>query len=359
MSLLATTCARIAAPTRDVAGAHAATPRRQDQAAPQPGRLGGDRAYRVAAMRGEERPALPEKAIVVMAGGGSRRRGGGRSARTRRRSRGRCCSTSCAAGGDQRARAARGRAARGGRHGRRGRSGRGERRRRGASRPARGASPHGPAMAHDEAVRALEGRHRARARARGVGRDARRHRRDGIANTTSASALIGARRRSLVERATGRGTGVGDGVAAKVEVIHGARSPATTPDADDARCAREARGFEIAGPRTLVLGAAAERVPVVLDGLIASAAALVAVRLARRARTSCSRRTARSSRGHGPLLDALGLARCSTSSCASGEEPVPRLALQVWSRRRCASCTKWRASPTPASPTAVRAGGGA
>jgi nicotinate-nucleotide--dimethylbenzimidazole phosphoribosyltransferase len=94
----------------------------------------------------------------------------------------------------------------------------------------------------------------------------------GIGNTTPSAALVAAFTNSRVLEVTGRGTGVDDATwRHKVDVVAAAlahRSPDPTG------------GLEHAAIAGYVLGAAAERVPVVLDGVIAGAAALVAAALA-------------------------------------------------------------------------------
>ncbi len=103
----------------------------------------------------------------------------------------------------------------------------------------------------------------------------------GIGNTTSSSAIIAAITCQPVARVTGRGTGVDDATLRhKVDVIERALAmhrPDRTDGIDVLRCVG---GFEIGGLAGVILGAASRRVPVVLDGLIASAAALIAVLLA-------------------------------------------------------------------------------
>jgi nicotinate-nucleotide--dimethylbenzimidazole phosphoribosyltransferase len=102
----------------------------------------------------------------------------------------------------------------------------------------------------------------------------------GIANTTPATALAAHFTGARPEELAGRGTGVDDaGLARKVEAVRRAlalHGRAAEPLDALARLG----GFEIAGLAGLVLGAAARRVPVVVDGFISSAAALAAVRLA-------------------------------------------------------------------------------
>ncbi|HLY29562.1 MAG TPA: nicotinate-nucleotide--dimethylbenzimidazole phosphoribosyltransferase [Ktedonobacterales bacterium] len=107
----------------------------------------------------------------------------------------------------------------------------------------------------------------------------------GIGNTTAASAITVALTGALPEVATGRGTGVDDaGLARKIEVITRALEvnglQAERPaDRDPVDVLAKVGGFEIAGMVGVILGAVAQRIPVVLDGFISGAAALVAAAL--------------------------------------------------------------------------------
>ncbi|MET0411627.1 MAG: nicotinate-nucleotide--dimethylbenzimidazole phosphoribosyltransferase, partial [Polyangiaceae bacterium] len=102
----------------------------------------------------------------------------------------------------------------------------------------------------------------------------------GIGNTTASSALAAVFTRSSPEEVTGRGTGVDEaGLGRKLRAIQSALE-VNEPDArDPLDVLAKLGGFEIAGLCGVVLGAAAARVTVVLDGFIAGAAALVAARL--------------------------------------------------------------------------------
>ena len=102
----------------------------------------------------------------------------------------------------------------------------------------------------------------------------------GIANTTPATALFAAYTGCSVESITGRGTGIDDArLRHKIAVIQKAldvnRAQMTTPLGILAAVG----GFEIAGICGLALGAAACRMPVVVDGFISSAGALAACRI--------------------------------------------------------------------------------
>ncbi len=99
----------------------------------------------------------------------------------------------------------------------------------------------------------------------------------GIANTTTASAIISAITGKSVRECTGKGSGIDDkGLQRKIEVIEKALD-FHKPDAKDAMdILTKIGGLEIAGMAGAALSAAAEGCAVVLDGLISTAAGLIA-----------------------------------------------------------------------------------
>jgi nicotinate-nucleotide--dimethylbenzimidazole phosphoribosyltransferase len=144
---------------------------------------------------------------------------------------------------------------------------------------------HGPAMSRDIAIRGLEiGIGLAgELAAEGVGLlgvgDM------GIGNTTAASALTAVFCGEDPARVTGRGTGIDDGrLRLKVDAVERALRVNRPDPADALDVLAKVAGFEIAGLAGVMLGAAARRVPVLLDGFITGAAALVAVALCPAAR---------------------------------------------------------------------------
>lgn len=102
----------------------------------------------------------------------------------------------------------------------------------------------------------------------------------GIGNTTPSSAIVSVITGTTPELVTGRGTGIDDGsLANKVAVIKKAIA-VNCPDRSDAiDVLAKVGGFEIAGIAGLVLGAARYRIPVVVDGFISTAGALIAAEL--------------------------------------------------------------------------------
>jgi nicotinate-nucleotide--dimethylbenzimidazole phosphoribosyltransferase len=103
----------------------------------------------------------------------------------------------------------------------------------------------------------------------------------GIANTTASAALIAAFTGTPPAEVTGRGTGVDDAtLARKVAVVERALARHDPDPADPVAVLAAVGGLEHAALAGFVLGAAAARTPVVLDGVIAAAAALAARALA-------------------------------------------------------------------------------
>ena len=103
----------------------------------------------------------------------------------------------------------------------------------------------------------------------------------GIGNTTPSSAVIAAFSGIAVEKLTGRGTGIGDdALANKIRVIENALALHRPDPNDPLDVLAKVGGFEIGGLAGLVIGAAAAGIPVVCDGLIATAGALIACELA-------------------------------------------------------------------------------
>jgi len=99
----------------------------------------------------------------------------------------------------------------------------------------------------------------------------------GIGNTTSSSAIVAAFTGLAVADVTGRGTGLDEaGWLHKISIIEQALRVNQPNPHDALDVLTKVGGFEIAGLVGVILGAAALHVPIVLDGFISTAAALVA-----------------------------------------------------------------------------------
>ena len=152
----------------------------------------------------------------------------------------------------------------------------------------------------------------------------------GIGNTTPAAALTAVFTNRPPAEVTGRGTGIGDeALSRKIAVVARALElHRPHPDRPLAAVARVG-GFEIAGLVGVILGAGAEGLPVVLDGFIAGAAALVAVALAPAARAYLFAGHCSAEAGHRAALAALGLEPILDLGLRLGEGTGAVLALPV------------------------------
>jgi nicotinate-nucleotide--dimethylbenzimidazole phosphoribosyltransferase len=138
----------------------------------------------------------------------------------------------------------------------------------------------GPAMSREEAVAAVEtGIALANVcRAEGVAMAGTGEM--GIGNTTSASAIIAAISGMPVRKVTHRGTGINDdALKNKIRVIERALEVNGPDPADPLDVLTKVGGLEIAGIAGLVIGCAANRIPVVIDGFISTAGALIAAEM--------------------------------------------------------------------------------
>lgn len=152
----------------------------------------------------------------------------------------------------------------------------------------------------------------------------------GIANSASASALMSACLNLPVEVVTGRGTGVNDeGLRRKQSAIRRAMETNRQMLADPFGTLAALGGLEIAGIAGLVLGASANRIPVVVDGFISSAGALAALRM----QPACadylffSHRSAE--QGHRAFFDAIGASPILEFEMRLGEGTGAALAMSI------------------------------
>ncbi|MFC7742029.1 nicotinate-nucleotide--dimethylbenzimidazole phosphoribosyltransferase [Nocardiopsis composta] len=152
----------------------------------------------------------------------------------------------------------------------------------------------------------------------------------GIANTTPAAALIAAFTGADPEECTGRGTGVDDAVHAhKIDVVRRALELHRPDPADPVGVLAAVGGLEHAALTGFILGGAALRVPVLLDGVIAGAASLAAAALAPESMAACFAGHRSAEPGHAAVLDRTGLHPLVDLDLRLGEGSGALLALPV------------------------------
>jgi len=138
-----------------------------------------------------------------------------------------------------------------------------------------------PAMSRQQAVQALEAGIAIAGRLVREGTELLATGDMGIGNTTPSSAVLAVFSGLPVHEVTGRGTGISDeGLQKKITAIEKALELNKPDPKDPVDVLAKVGGFEIGGIAGLILGAAYYRVPVVVDGFISSAGALLAKALA-------------------------------------------------------------------------------
>ena len=165
-----------------------------------------------------------------------------------------------------------------------------------------------PAMSHEQALRSIQvGIDLAKA-ACADGNNLLAVGEMGIGNTTASAAIASVLTGQRVEQVTGRGTGVDDQrLKHKVSVIEQALALHQPSSSDGLDVLTKVGGFEIGGMVGLMLGAADCRLPIVLDGFITGASALIAVALEPKCREYLVASHVSQEPGHRIVLDHLRL----------------------------------------------------
>jgi len=130
----------------------------------------------------------------------------------------------------------------------------------------------------------------------------------GIGNTTPSSAIVAAIIGCEVEKVTGRGTGINDEIyKRKIEVIKKGIDINRPDPNDPIDVLSKVGGFEIGGIAGIILGCAKNRIPVVIDGFISGAGALIAYKLNPLTKNYMIASHLSVEKGHKILLDYIGL----------------------------------------------------
>jgi nicotinate-nucleotide--dimethylbenzimidazole phosphoribosyltransferase len=188
----------------------------------------------------------------------------------------------------------------------------------------------GPAMTREQALQALEGGIEIARDLVSAGNRCLITGDMGIANTTPAAALVCAFTGADPARATGRGTGIDDAMHEhKVEVVRRALAANPVDSSDPIGVLASLGGLEHAALAGFVLGGAALRVPVLLDGVIAGSAALVAAAISPESMSACFAGHRSSEPGHTLALEHLGLRPLVDLEMRLGEGSGALLALPL------------------------------
>ncbi len=164
----------------------------------------------------------------------------------------------------------------------------------------------GPAMTREQAVKSLEGGIEV-AQKLANSTDVFGTGDMGIGNTTPSSAIVAVLSGLPVAEVTGTGTGIDEAQRLhKIAVIEQALMINAPDKRDGLDVLAKVGGFEIGGIAGLILGAAALKKPVVVDGFISTAAALIAFTLCPTAAAYMISAHQSVERGHRAALEVLG-----------------------------------------------------
>jgi nicotinate-nucleotide--dimethylbenzimidazole phosphoribosyltransferase len=166
----------------------------------------------------------------------------------------------------------------------------------------------GPAMSRKEAIQSIEAGIELVEEELGRGIDILGTGDMGIGNTTPSSAITAVLTGAEVNKVTGKGTGLDDkGWEQKTKIIQKALD-INQPDPNDAiDILFKVGGFEIGGIVGVILAGARYRIPVVIDGFISGAAALIAFSLSPKVRSYLIASHQSVEQGHKIVLRHLGL----------------------------------------------------
>lgn len=189
---------------------------------------------------------------------------------------------------------------------------------------------HGPAMTRNQALLAIM--HGAELVRREVdqGLDILGIGEMGIGNTTAAASIAAALTGSDPAEFVGRGTGLDDaGVRHKMEVVRQALAVNQPDAADGLDVLAKVGGFEIGGLVGAILATAAHRRPIMVDGFITTAAAMIAVTLVPAVRPYLIAAHRSAEPGHGAMLAWLGLEPLLSLDLRLGEGTGAVLGMQL------------------------------
>jgi len=152
----------------------------------------------------------------------------------------------------------------------------------------------------------------------------------GIGNTTASSAVAAVMTGKMVAEVTGRGTGISDETLQhKIRVIEDAIAFNKPDPKDPIDVLSKVGGTEIGGIAGLVLGAASRKIPVVIDGFISTAGAIIAYSIEPKVKDYMFAAHNSEEIGHKALLDSIGLVPILDLGLRLGEGTGAALAMLI------------------------------
>lgn len=152
----------------------------------------------------------------------------------------------------------------------------------------------------------------------------------GIGNTTSASAITAVILGLAPQEVTGRGTGISEKIYNhKITIIKNALQKHNPKKDDPVDILEKVGGLEIAAMTGFLLGCAANRIPVLLDGFITGSAALLAHLFSKESISYCFASHVSKEQGHKKILEYLSLKPLLQLELALGEGSGAAVALPL------------------------------
>ncbi|MCQ9208223.1 MAG: nicotinate-nucleotide--dimethylbenzimidazole phosphoribosyltransferase [Omnitrophica bacterium] len=152
----------------------------------------------------------------------------------------------------------------------------------------------------------------------------------GIGNTTASSAIAACFTEKPVEELTGRGTGIDDkALLNKIAAIKKALQLNKPKPEDAIDVLSKIGGFEIGGLAGVILAGASYKIPVVIDGFISGASALIACHLEPKVKDYLIAAHCSVERGHKIVLDHMGLEPLLDLNLRLGEGTGAALAMNI------------------------------
>ncbi|MHB8109826.1 MAG: nicotinate-nucleotide--dimethylbenzimidazole phosphoribosyltransferase [Syntrophorhabdaceae bacterium] len=152
----------------------------------------------------------------------------------------------------------------------------------------------------------------------------------GIGNTTPSSAIAAVMTGSAPEDVTGHGTGIGEeALRHKIKVIEDAIALNNPDPSDPVDVLAKLGGAEIGGIAGFILGAASRRIPVIIDGFISTAGAIIAYALRPNAGHYMLAAHNSVEKGHAIMLKTIGLEPILAMGLRLGEGTGAALAMSL------------------------------
>jgi nicotinate-nucleotide--dimethylbenzimidazole phosphoribosyltransferase len=188
----------------------------------------------------------------------------------------------------------------------------------------------GPAMTRDETIKAIEAGISVVSDLRDNGYNLLGTGEMGIGNTTTSSAIVAVLTGAKIEEVVGRGAGLtSEGLKKKIDVVKHSIKINNPDHKDPLDVLSKLGGYDIAGLVGCYIGAAANRVPILIDGFISSTAALLATRIKPEVKSFMLPSHMSSEPGSRKVIDALGLEPYLKLDMRLGEGTGAALAFHV------------------------------